>query len=173
MLSTVSRLAAALCLIGVQFGAAPLQAAASDATRRDTPSGLPVPRFVSLRFSETNCRSGPSLGHPVSIRFLRAGEPVLVVAETLDHWRRLRDADGSECWAHQRTLAARSHVLVLRETTLRAAPSDAAASKARLAPGLLAEFDGEERNFAKVRAAGVSGWADVSALWGVDIAARN
>ena len=147
--------------------------AAAESIRRDTPSGLPVPRFVSLRYAETNCRSGPSFDHPVSIRFLRAGAPVLIIAETLDHWRKIRDAEGSECWAHQTILAARNHVLVLRETILRAHPSDMAPAKARLAPGLLAEFDGAEKDWARVNAAGVSGWVDTSALWGVDVATRN
>lgn len=146
---------------------------AEENARRDTPSGLPVPRFVSLRYSETNCRSGPSFEHPVAFRFFRAGAPVLIIAETRDHWRKIRDSEGSECWAHQTTLAARNHVLVLQETPLRARPSSNGAVKARLAPGLLAEFDGAEGDYARVKAAGVSGWAESGALWGVDAAARN
>jgi SH3-like domain-containing protein len=158
-------------LLAVSASATP--ASAEENARRDTPSGLPVPRFVSLRYSETNCRSGPSFEHPVAFKFMRAGAPVMIVAETRDHWRKIRDSEGSECWAHQTTLAARNHVLVLRETPLRARPSSAAAVKARLAPGLLAEFESAERDFARVKAAGVSGWAETDALWGVDVAARN
>lgn len=163
--------------LGLTAGAngIPTPAVAAEAVRRDTPSGLPVPRFVSFRFAETNCRSGPSFEHPVSIKFMRAGTPVLVIAETRDHWRKVQDEDGSACWAHQTTLAARGHVLVIRETTLRVRASEQAAAKARLAPGLLVEFDGadEDGNWARVKAAGVSGWAESAALWGVDAAPRH
>lgn len=174
MLSALQRAAAAFCAFATVFAVHQVDAApAEEGVRRATPSGLPVPRFVSLRYSETNCRSGPSFEHPVAFKFLRAGAPVMVIAETHDHWRKIRDAEGSQCWAHQTTLAARDHVLVLAETPLRARPSLDAPVKARLAPGLLAEFDGAERAFARVKAAGVSGWVDADALWGVDVAARH
>lgn len=163
--------ALALGTLAASLAAAPVSA--EESARRATPSGLPVPRFVSLRYGETNCRSGPSIEHPVVFKFMRAGAPVLVVAETLDHWRKIRDSEGSECWARQTTLAARNHVLVLNDTPLRARPSADAAIRARLAPGLLAEFDGAESEFARVKAAGVSGWVQTSDLWGVDAAARN
>lgn len=166
-----SRFFAVLALLFLfQFDA---HTAAADGARLDTPSGLPVPRFVSLRYGETNCRAGPSFAYPVSIRFMRAGTPVLIVAETRDHWRKVRDSDGAECWAHQTTLAARDHVLVLQETPLRAAPSETAPPKARLAAGLLAEFESRKDGWARVKAAGVAGWVDVDALWGVDAAARK
>ncbi len=148
-------------------------AALAEGARRDTPSGLPVPRFVSLRYGETNCRAGPSFEHPVSIKFMRAGAPVMVIAETQDHWRKLRDLDGSECWAHQTTLSARSHVLVLRDTMLRARPAKSSAAKARLAAGLLAEFESMQQGWSRVTAAGVTGWTETDALWGADIAPRQ
>ena len=57
-----------------------------------TPSGQEVPRFVSLKFDVANGRSGPSRSHPVAWRYVRAGLPMEVVAETPD-WRRVRAAN--------------------------------------------------------------------------------
>ena len=69
-------------------GAAPAAQAASGAItaqdghsalelRLDTPSGLPVPRLVSLKSETTFCRAGPSFSHPVRLTFMRQGLPVL------------------------------------------------------------------------------------------------
>ena len=38
-------------------------------------SGQPVPRFVSLKASQTNLREGPSRDHRIAWVFKRAGEP--------------------------------------------------------------------------------------------------
>ena len=45
------------------------------------PSGLPVPRFVSLKAEKVNVRRGPSSDHPVAWVFQRKGLPVEIVAE--------------------------------------------------------------------------------------------
>ena len=98
---------------------------------------------------------------------------MLIIAETQDHWRKIRDSEGSECWVHQRMLVARSHVLVLQDALLRARPSATAQAKARLEAGLLLEFESADKDFARVKTAGVSGWVETAALWGVDAAARH
>ena len=38
-------------------------AAAKDPPAREPPSGLPVPRYVSLKFDSVNARSGPGDDH--------------------------------------------------------------------------------------------------------------
>lgn len=155
--------------------AARAQAAAPNAVRTDTPSGLPVPRFVGLKNAETFCRAGPAFAYPVAITYLRAGTPVLVVAETTDHWRKIRDVEGAECWTHQTTLRAASHVMALDETTLYARPDPNSAVRARLAPDVLARIERAEGDWARVSADGARGWAQSERLWGVErhIAAHN
>ena len=54
------------------------------------PSGLPIPRFVSLKAEKVNVRRGPSSDHPVAWVFQRKGLPVEIVAE-FENWRRVRD----------------------------------------------------------------------------------
>src|SRR6185312_16083105 len=50
----------ALAALGVAAPFAPGRAADED---RPTPSGLPVPRYVTLKFDDVNARSGPSDDH--------------------------------------------------------------------------------------------------------------
>lgn len=134
--------------------------------RTDTPSGFPVPRFVSLKGEKTNCRMGPSFDYPVTMTFMREGLPVQVVAETTDHWRKIRDQDGAECWAHQTTLRALTHVLVVEETAILAKPEAGAPARARLAKGVLAKFVRRRDGWGLVSADGLKGWAKTGVLWG-------
>ena len=66
-------------------------------------SGLPVPRYASLRFNEVNGRSGPSPDYPVRWTYERAGLPVVVVRESKD-WRKVRDPMGDEVWINKSQL---------------------------------------------------------------------
>src|SRR5260221_14435744 len=62
-----------------------------------TVSGLPVPRFVSLKSDRVNVRSGPNKDQEVRWVYTRAGMPVEVTAE-FENWRRIRDWEGAEGW---------------------------------------------------------------------------
>jgi SH3-like domain-containing protein len=69
-------------------------------------SGLPVPRFVSLKPDRVNVRSGPARDHDVTWVYTRAGLPVEITAES-ENWRRIRDWEGSEGWVYHSMLSGR------------------------------------------------------------------
>ncbi len=68
------------------------------------PSGLPLPRFVTLKSKRVNLRIGPSADYAVSWLYTKAGLPVEIIQE-YDNWRRVRDADGTEGWVNQSLLS--------------------------------------------------------------------
>ena len=74
-------------------------------------TGLPVPRFVSLKTDRVNLRGGPSKDHRTAWVFQRAGLPVEIVAE-FETWRRIRDAEGTEGWVLHSLLSGRRTALV-------------------------------------------------------------
>src|SRR3972149_2901787 len=76
-----------------------------------TASGLPLPRFVSLKADKVNVRGGPSREHEVTWVFTRLGLPVEITAES-ENWRRIRDAEGAEGWVFHSLLSGRRTVLV-------------------------------------------------------------
>src|SRR4030095_12903685 len=80
-------------------GAAHAAAPHTNAPRRG--SGLPIPRFASLRSDEVNVRTGPGTRYPVDWVFKRKGMPVEIVAE-YENWRKIRDWKGARGWGHQR-----------------------------------------------------------------------
>src|SRR5215218_7889647 len=75
-------------------------------------TGLPVPRFVSLKTDRVNLREGPSKDHRTAWVFQRAGLPVEIVAE-FETWRRIRDAEGTEGWVLHSLLSGRRTALVM------------------------------------------------------------
>src|SRR6187399_3497042 len=76
-----------------------------------TASGLPVPRFVSLKSDHVNVRGGPTKDHDVSWIYTRAGLPVEVTAE-FENWRRVRDSEGAEGWVYHSLLAGKRTVMI-------------------------------------------------------------
>ncbi|MEM9169614.1 MAG: SH3 domain-containing protein [Pseudomonadota bacterium] len=136
--------------------------------RLDTPSGRPVPRFVSMKYRTTNCRAGPTFEHPVRFTFIQRGAPALVVAETIDHWRKLRDVEGDECWAHRSVLRGPTHAYARRATALRVRPRADAAERAVLAPRAMAKIEKRRGDWVRVGAGARAGWARADDFWGVE-----
>jgi SH3-like domain-containing protein len=66
---------AAAC-IAVLLAALSAQAHAAGAAPLGPVSGLPVPRFVSLKPDKVNVRAGPNRDHDVTWQYTRAGLPV-------------------------------------------------------------------------------------------------
>src|SRR3712207_9350670 len=69
-------------------------------------TGLPVPRYVSLKTDRVNLREGPSKDHRTAWVFQRAGLPVEITAE-YETWRRIRDSEGTEGWVLHSLLSGR------------------------------------------------------------------
>lgn len=100
---------AGLVLALVLIAAVAGPAGAADPAKTD--SGLPVPRFVSLKSDKVNVRAGPTRQHPIKWVFLKPALPVEVVQE-FDNWRRIRDSEGDEGWVFHTLLSGRRTALV-------------------------------------------------------------
>lgn len=132
-------------------------------------SGLPLPRFVSLRSDQVNMRSGPGVRYPVDWVYLRRNLPVEVIAE-FDTWRKIRDADGAEGWVHQSMLAGRRTVQVLQNRApLRRTADELGNPAALLEAGVVGRLmqcpTGSD--FCRVEINGVTGWLKRAEFWGV------
>jgi SH3-like domain-containing protein len=135
-----------------------------------TPSGLAVPRFVSLKVGRANCRIGPSRGHRVEYRYERRGMPLMVVAET-EQWRRVRDVNGDECWIKATGLSGAKRAVVTQGVELRAKPKMEAKLRAVAEKGTVLELGECRDGWCEVRTlesegARYKGWALQARLWG-------
>ncbi|MBB92387.1 MAG: hypothetical protein CMF68_15585 [Magnetovibrio sp.] len=159
-------LPAAPALPGVAWAQTPGQASG---TTSNTPSGQPLPRFVSLRAGEVNMRSGPGVQYPVDWVYKRRHLPIEVIAE-FQTWRKVRDHQGTQGWVHQTMLDGERTAIVLGRTrTLRADASSDARALARLEPDVIVRIAAcpKDSGWCRVRAAGFEGWIRRVELWGV------
>lgn len=145
----------------------PMAAIAQDETEPGAVTGLPVPRFVSLKSSNANVRRGPSLNHRVDWVFLHRGTPLQVTAE-FDNWRRVRDVDGAGGWMHYTLLSGvRTALVVADNAPLYADPRENSAIRAMTENGVIGRLGRCTADWCEITADGYSGWMPKSNLWGV------
>jgi SH3-like domain-containing protein len=137
------------------------------AAERQTPSGMPVPRYVSLKFDKVNARAGPGDDHKLLFVYRVRGLPLLVIAETAE-WRRVRDPEGTLAWVHKRTTDGRRTAINMspQPVALLKHPKDGFKAAAYLNPKALATLDRCDKGWCKVKADHASGWVRDGALWG-------
>jgi SH3-like domain-containing protein len=134
-------------------------------------SGLPLPRFVTLKADRVNVRRGPSSDHQVSWVFTRKGLPVEIVAES-GHWRRIRDSEGAEGWVYHSLLSGRRGVLVApwsgaEPVALRTASAADSPAVALLSTGVMADVNSCTGDWCRISVEGHDGWVEQAMLWGV------
>ncbi len=134
-------------------------------------SGLPVPRFVSLKPDKVNVRGGPNRDHDVTWQYTRSGLPVEITAES-DNWRRIRDSDGAEGWVYHSMLSGRRTAVVTAKdkdepVPLHAKADPQAAVTARLQSVVLAAVKACTGSWCRIVGSGFDGWIVQDRLWGV------
>lgn len=135
------------------------------------PSGLPLPRFVSLKAARVNVRKGPSSDHAVAWVFQRKGLPVEITAE-FENWRKIRDNEGAEGWILQSMLSGKRNGLVAtwrgkKTVALRSANNASAREIASLAPGVLSTINECNGQWCEIETGDYDGFVEQSMLWGV------
>jgi SH3-like domain-containing protein len=145
--------------------------AAAQAGGDATASGLPLPRFVSLKSDRVNVRVGPDKDHDVAWIYTRVGWPVEITAE-FENWRRVRDSDGSEGWVYHSLLSGkRTAAVQLKSKTdlapLHAKPDAQSAVTAQLQSGVLGTIKLCTGTWCRLAGSGFDGWIEQNRLWGV------
>lgn len=130
-------------------------------------SGMPVPRYSSLRYDKVNGRAGPSLDYPVTWAYERAGLPVVIVRESQE-WRKIRDPQGDEVWVHRRMLSADRTVITTAAGAIKHDADNRSPAVARFNIGAVLKLEGCTLAWCRVEAEGRKGFVLRSQLWGVD-----
>ena len=130
-------------------------------------SGLPVPRFVSLRAPKVNLRTGPGVRYPIEWVYHRAGLPLEVIDE-FETWRQVRDWEGSVGWVHQSMLSGERKVMVYgKDRLLRRDPSPAAVGVALLEPQVIADLRRCQDAWCEIGVGDKAGWLRRIDLYGL------
>jgi SH3-like domain-containing protein len=100
-------------------------------------TGLPLPRWASLRSDDVNLRTGPGTRYPIEWVYHRRDLPVQIERE-FEVWRLVADQEGVKGWVHQATLTGRrSFVAWGGERVIRRSAADDSAAVARLQAGVV------------------------------------
>ncbi|TNM66552.1 SH3 domain-containing protein [Aliirhizobium smilacinae] len=138
-------------------------------------SGLPLPRFASLKSKKVNIRIGPSTDYAVSWMYMKAGTPMEIIQE-YDNWRRVRDADGTEGWVNQALLSGERTAVAAPwmrgkgqdiYVNMRRDPQSSAAITAKLQPGVQLTVKECNGDWCQAETGGAEGWVAQGEVWGV------
>lgn len=173
------RAAAVLLVVAAAMTAAmPGPARAQDAvgTKTGNVTGLPIPRYVSLKASKTNLRQGPGTTYPTAWVFQQAGLPVEVTAE-YEAWRRVRDADGTEGWVLRTLLSGRRTAQIAPwdarnveerpRVTITARASSSSRTVVLVEAGVVADIRSCDGRWCDISVGAYRGYVLQSKLWGV------
>jgi SH3-like domain-containing protein len=134
-------------------------------------TGLPLPRYASLKTDRVNLREGPSKDHATKWVYQRAGLPVEITAE-FDIWRKVRDSEGVEGWVLHSLLSGRRTALVGvgkkgAVYKIFAQPHAGGGVAATLQSGVIANVLACDGAWCLIDGEGYKGYIEQVALWGV------
>jgi SH3-like domain-containing protein len=154
---------------GLPIPAGPAAAQSEGAARRGT--GLPLPRFVSLKSDNVNVRRGPGQEYDLAFTFVHAGLPVEIIQE-FDNWRKIRDSDGAVGWVFHSLLSGERTALVAPwedsgQHATYVAAAGSAAVVAYLQPRVIAKVEECTGSWCRLSGEQFEGWMEQERLWGV------
>ena len=130
-------------------------------------SGLPVPRFVTLKSNEVNMRVGPGREYPLSWVYKQKNLPLKVIAE-FDVWRKVIDHEGTTGWVHSQLVTLKRYALIQsRLTKLHRKADETSAVLAVADKGVLLELQICEPLWCRVASDDLRAYVRRDAIWGV------
>lgn len=158
-------------LVAVAGCAVGVGATATMPDGRPTPTGLDVPRWVSLKSSHVRARQGPGLDYRILWEYRAASLPVQVVAETRE-WRKICDPERGVAWIHRSVASGRRTAFNASDAELpvRAGRSADSGVRARFSPRSIVALDDCREGWCRVRAHKVRGWLVEGSVFGTQAA---
>lgn len=123
-------------------------------------------QFVSLKSSKINMRVGPGDEFPISWVFLRAGLPMMLVAE-FQHWRKVKYLDNTEGWMHKNMISGRNTAVVVKDNALLYKRDSESHPIAKLEKNVIVRILEKRDAWVKVDINKFKGWVPKESLWGV------
>jgi SH3-like domain-containing protein len=164
-------------VVAAVLSAAPLEARSQQPLEVGA-TGLPIPRFVSLKSDRVQVRQGPGTDHKILWVFNRIGLPVEVIQEH-ENWRQIRDQDGSVGWVAHALLSARRTGVVMAWATGETGPgaakpvpllsddTESAGTVALLEPGVICGIRRCDGRWCHISVGNYRGYIEQTKLWGV------
>ncbi len=131
-------------------------------------TGLPIPRYVSMKATRGNARKGSNIKYAVNWVFIKPGIPLRVLDED-GSWRLVETQDGVGGWMFSSLLTGKRTVLITRDNTPLKVLSDENSKTIALAQEkVIGDVLKCELNWCEIESNGFKGWVQKTNLWGVD-----
>jgi len=137
-------------------------------------TGLPIPRFVSLKSGKANMRVGPGARFAVDWQYVKQGLPMEIIQE-FDNWRKVRDSEGNEGWMLHSLLSGKRTAIInpweddkskgMADLKSKAEPNSDTIAK--IEPGVVAEVDYCNEQWCHVTFENRDGYISKANIWGV------
>lgn len=92
--------------------------------------------FYSLGYDKVNLRAGPAESFPIKWVYQEKNYPVEVI-DSFEHWRQIREVDGTIGWVHQKMLKEARYVIIQEEDKLLSKPLNTGKIIAYVQPGVV------------------------------------
>ena len=130
-------------------------------------SGLPVPRFVTLKSNKVNMRVGPGREYPLSWVYKQKNLPLKVIAE-FDVWRKVTDHEGTTGWVHSQLVTLKRYALIQSRLTKLHRKADSDSPVVAVADrGVLLELQICEPLWCRVASDDLRAYVRREDIWGV------
>ena len=130
-------------------------------------TGLPLPRFVSLKSDKVNLRYGPGDRYPIQWELVYRNMPVEIIDE-FKNWRKVREWLGSVGWVHKSLLSGQRWVIIKEGLqTLRRSDKLEAPKIAKIQKKVIGRLKKCTISWCKIDFSGQTGWMQHSQIWGV------
>ena len=142
---------------------------ANTGTEISAKTGLPLPRFVSLKVNKVNLRRGPSLNYKIDWVYKRKHLPLMIVSE-FGHWRKVTDFEDFTGWIYKDLLSGSRYIIInKKETLLRNKASFNSLGKAILKREVIGKLINCEGLWCFIRVKNLRGYVLAEHIWGVNI----
>ena len=121
--------------------------------------------FLMLKNKKVNVRYGPSFDYPIKFIYKKKFLPVEII-DKKENFRKILDHKKNSGWIHISQLKKTNSFIALGDKLIFKKPSKFSRPIAKVKYGRLLIVQKCQKNWCKVRAGDVSGWVDISGLWG-------
>ncbi|MCY4184010.1 MAG: SH3 domain-containing protein [Rhodobacteraceae bacterium] len=141
---------------------------AAEETKLGEETGLPIPRYVSMKATRGNARKGSNQTYAVNWVFTKPGIPFRVLDED-GNWRFVETQDGIGGWMFSSLLTGKRTVLTTRDNTpLKAQPIENSRTIALAEEKVIGDVLKCKLDWCEIESNGFKGWVQKTNLWGVD-----
>ena len=123
--------------------------------------------YLTLRSDKVNLRQGPSLDHPIKLKYTKKFLPVLILDKSYN-FRKVIDHENNSGWIHISQLSKKKAAIVIKDELIMFSNSTLYSNPiALLKKGRLVKIKKCNDNWCKATSGDFKGWLKKESLWGL------